>query len=71
MSAEIPAARVRLIDRIILAARGMTRKAGGTDSKSFLKSYFMGVAQEDLMAQKAHFYMKSTVIYAKKPETSA
>jgi glutamate dehydrogenase len=55
MSAEIPAARVRLIDRIILAARGMTRNSSGTDSKSFLKSYFMGVAQEDLVARQPEY----------------
>jgi hypothetical protein len=29
---------------------------------------FVKRAQEDLMAQKTNFYMKSTVIYAKKPE---
>jgi hypothetical protein len=31
---------------------------------------FVKRAQEDMMAQKTHFYMKSTVIYAKKPETA-
>jgi hypothetical protein len=28
-------------------------------------------AQEDLMAQRAHYFMKSTVIYAKKPGSPA
>jgi len=31
---------------------------------------FVKRAQEDMMTQKAHFYMKSTVIYAKKPEAA-
>ena len=55
MSAEIPAARVRLIDRIILAARGLGRKSSGTDTKSFLKTYFMGVAHEDLMTRPPEY----------------
>ncbi len=51
MSAEIPAARVRVIERIILAARGMTRKFAHADNASFLKRYFAGVAPEDLVAR--------------------
>jgi glutamate dehydrogenase len=47
MSAEIPAARVRLIKRIIIAAR----TAGDADTTSFLTRYFSGVAQEDLLAR--------------------
>jgi glutamate dehydrogenase len=55
MSAEMPAARVRLIDRIILAARGLTRRSGGPDSLNFLRRYFMGVAQEDLVARRPEY----------------
>jgi glutamate dehydrogenase len=51
MSAEIPAARVRLIKRIIIAARSLTRTAGDADTTSFLTRYFSGVAQEDLLAR--------------------
>jgi glutamate dehydrogenase len=51
MSAEIPAARVRIIERIVLAARGMARNPGSTDCTAFLRRYFLGVAQEDLLAR--------------------
>ena len=53
MPVEIPAARVRLIERIIVAARALTRKASNADYAAFLKRYFQGVAQEDLLARAA------------------
>ncbi|HEV2700545.1 MAG TPA: NAD-glutamate dehydrogenase [Steroidobacteraceae bacterium] len=52
MSAEIPAARVRLIKRIIVAAAGLT---GSADNAAFLRCYFSGVAQEDLLARDASY----------------
>ncbi len=55
MSAEIPAARVRLIGRIIAAARSMARKSSNSDSAAFLKRYFSGVAQEDLLARDPEY----------------
>jgi glutamate dehydrogenase len=51
MSAEIPAARVRLIKRIITAARSFARTASGADTTAFLTRYFSGVAQEDLLTR--------------------
>jgi glutamate dehydrogenase len=71
MSAEIPAARVRLIDRIILAARGLTRKSSGTDSRSFLKTYFMGVAQEDLMARAPEYLARVALAHRRAGEQRA
>ena len=68
MSAEIPAARVRLIDRIILAARGLTRKSSGTDSRSFLKTYFLGVAQEDLMARQPEYLARVALAHRRAGE---
>ncbi len=49
MPAEIPAARVRLIERIIVAARALTRKSPNADTSAFIERYFMGVDQEDLI----------------------
>ncbi|HTB68283.1 MAG TPA: hypothetical protein VK727_18830, partial [Steroidobacteraceae bacterium] len=51
MSVEIPAARVRLIGRIIAAARGMARRARNVDAAAYLRRYFSGVAEEDLLAR--------------------
>ena len=55
MSGEIPAARVRIIERIVLAARAMTAKSGGAADAAFLKHYFQGVAQEDLLARRPEY----------------
>ena len=68
MSAEIPAARVRLIDRIILAARGLGRKSSGTDTKSFLKTYFMGVAHEDLMTRPPEYLARVALAHRRAGE---
>ncbi|HEY1900383.1 MAG TPA: NAD-glutamate dehydrogenase [Steroidobacteraceae bacterium] len=51
MPAQIPAARMRLIDRIIVAARSMTRQSSSANTRSFMRRYFMGVAYEDLAAR--------------------
>ncbi len=55
MSAEIPAARVRIIERIVLAAGGMTPRSSSADDAAFLKHYFQGVAQEDLLARRPDY----------------
>ncbi len=55
MSAEIPAARVRIIERIVLAARGLTPRSSSADDAAFLKHYFQGVAQEDLLARRPEY----------------
>jgi glutamate dehydrogenase len=68
MSAEIPAARVRLIDRIILAARGLTRKSSGGDVKPFLKTYFMGVAHEDLMTRTPEYLARVALAHRRAGE---
>ena len=68
MSAEIPAARVRHIDRIILAARGLGRKSSGTDTKSFLKTYFMGVAHEDLMTRPPEYLARVALAHRRAGE---
>ena len=55
MSAETPAARVRVIERIILAARGMAHKLSGADPAAFLKRYFAAVAPEDLLTRDPRY----------------
>jgi glutamate dehydrogenase len=55
MSAEIPAARVRLIGRIIAAARSMARKSSNGDGAAFLRRYFSGVAEGDLLARDPEY----------------
>jgi glutamate dehydrogenase len=55
MSAEIPAARVRLIERIIAAARNLSRKSSSAETAAFLKRYFSGVDQEDLAARSPEY----------------
>jgi len=55
MSAEIPAARVRLIKRIITAARTLSRAAGSAETAAFLMRYFSGLAQEDLLARTPEY----------------
>ena len=55
MPAQIPAARVRLIERIIGAARGMTGNSGTANTTAFLKRYFVGVAEEDLLARHPQY----------------
>jgi glutamate dehydrogenase len=55
MSAEIPAARVRLIGRIIAAARGMARKFSKGEGAAFLRRYFSGVAEGDLLARDPEY----------------
>ncbi len=55
MSAEIPAVRVRLIGRIVAAARGFERQGRNFDASSFLKCYFKGVAEEDLLARDPEY----------------
>ncbi|HTV78943.1 MAG TPA: NAD-glutamate dehydrogenase [Steroidobacteraceae bacterium] len=68
MSAEIPAVRVRLIDRIVLAAGGPARKAGATDDGSFLRRYFMGVAQEDLAARDPSYLARIALAHRRAGE---
>jgi glutamate dehydrogenase len=55
MSAEIPAARVRLIGRIIAAARSLARKSGNGGGATFLQRYFAGVAEGDLLARDPQY----------------
>ncbi|HTY94959.1 MAG TPA: hypothetical protein VMC02_13780, partial [Steroidobacteraceae bacterium] len=55
MTAETPAARTRFIERIIVAARGLTRTSAGPDTAGFITRYFMGVAAEDLLARDPRY----------------
>ncbi len=55
MSAEIPAARIRFIERVIHAARAPQDKSGSADRARFLKQYFLGCAQEDLLARQPEY----------------
>jgi len=55
MSVEIPAARVRLIGRIIAAARSVARKSSNVHGAAFLQRYFAGVAAEDLLARDPEY----------------
>jgi glutamate dehydrogenase len=71
MSAEIPAARVRLIDRIIAAARSVTRKPINTDTQHFLRQYFMGVAQEDLAARDPQYLARVALAHRHAGEVRA
>ncbi|HTW38752.1 MAG TPA: NAD-glutamate dehydrogenase [Steroidobacteraceae bacterium] len=53
MTTDIPAARVRLIERIVLAARHAVRpKRLPALAEPFLRAYYHGVAQEDLAARE-------------------
>ncbi len=62
MTSRIPAARLRLIERIVSAARPLVRRervALGTAvarlSESFVRAYYRGVAEEDLAARDPHY----------------
>jgi len=71
MSAEIPAARVRLIERIIVAARRVTRKSNSAEVHAFLKRYFMGLAQEDLAARRPEYLAKVALAHRQVAEQRA
>jgi glutamate dehydrogenase len=56
MSTDIPAARVRLIERIVLAARHALRgRRLAPLTERFLRAYYHGVAEEDLAARDASY----------------
>jgi glutamate dehydrogenase len=63
MSAEIPAARVRLIGRIIAAARSIARPSGIVDGATFLQHYFSGVAEEDLLAREPEYLARVALMH--------
>jgi glutamate dehydrogenase len=63
MPAEIPAARVRLIGRIIAAARSMARKASSIEHAVFLKRYFAGVAEADLLARDPPYLARAAMAH--------
>ncbi|HTX23922.1 MAG TPA: NAD-glutamate dehydrogenase [Steroidobacteraceae bacterium] len=52
MTTDIPAARVRLIERIVQAARSGQRRQF---THSFLRAYFHGLAEEDLGVRDPHY----------------
>jgi glutamate dehydrogenase len=51
MLGEVPASRLKLIERIVDAARASTRKRLPTASRDFLRNYYRGVAEGDLAAR--------------------
>ncbi len=56
MTPQIPAARLRLIERIVSAARRLSGTGGLTPrSERFLRAYYRGVAEEDLAARDARY----------------
>jgi glutamate dehydrogenase len=71
MPVEIPAARVRLIERIILAARALSRNAGNADCAAFLRRYFQGVAQQDLLARRADYLARVALAHRRAGERRA
>ncbi len=71
MPVEIPAARVRLIERIVLAARALTRNAGNTDYAPFLRRYFQGVAQQDLLGRPADYLARVALAHRRAGERRA
>ena len=71
MSAEIPAARVRLIERIIVAARSLSRKSSSAETAAFLKRYFSGVDQEDLAARSPEYLARVALAHHRVGEQRA
>src|SRR5580698_1812120 len=71
MSAEIPAARVRLIGRIIAAARSVARKSSNVDGAAFLQRYFSGVAEEDLLARAPEYLARVAIAHRRAGERRA
>ena len=51
MLGKVPASRLKLIERIVRAARGRLRAADRAVGEAFLRRYFRGVADEDLRAR--------------------
>ena len=51
MLGKVPASRLRLIEAIVRAARGRVKAADRALSEAFLRRYFRGVADEDLIAR--------------------
>jgi hypothetical protein len=47
MLGEVPASRLKLIERIVDAARASTRRRLPTASRDFLRNYYRGVAEGD------------------------
>jgi glutamate dehydrogenase len=68
MSAEIPAARLRLIRRIVVAARSIRGKSNSADHQSFLKRYFMTVAEEDLRARSPQYLARVALAHRRAGE---
>lgn len=71
MPAEIPAARVRLIGRIIAAARSMARNSGDAGYAAFLQRYFSGVAEEDLLARDPQYLARAAMAHRRAAEQRA
>src|SRR5688572_153281 len=67
MAVTIPAARRKLIERIVLAAR--QRKAGGKHSDTLVRDYFRGVAEEDLRAYPASELAGAALAHLKSAST--
>ncbi len=68
MSAHIPAVRLRLIQRIVMAARAMRSPGGSTERQAYLKRYFMNVAQEDLQARQADYLARVALAHQRAAE---
>ena len=72
MSAEIPAARVRLIGRIIVAARSMARKSSSTDGAAFLQALLHRASlQEDLLARDPEYLARVAMAHRRAGEQRA
>ena len=71
MSAEIPAARVRLIGRIVAAARSVARNSSNADRAAFLQRYFSGVAEEDLLARDPQYLARVAIAHWRAAEHRA
>ena len=71
MPAEIPAARVRIIERIILAARRADAQSRQCRLRPFLKRYFRGVAQEDLLARRPDYLARVALAHRRAGERRA
>src|SRR6186713_3211585 len=53
MTTTIPAARQKLIERIVLAARALKKRGDPLDLEEFIRQYYRGVGEEDLAEYRA------------------
>ena len=55
MLGEVPATRLRLIERVVRAAQEISAKPLPAATAEFLRAYFRGVAEEDLAAREPQY----------------